>query len=311
MKMAVINLDEALERGRKSKGAVLINQSPQIRSGKKNDFMVGRFVNQGQDVEFKIWEEYIFAPVLEHGPGIYEAEVEGSEFNGQTYLTVYKIEKALDPALSKRDFLNSIDKKYLMELWAATKVRLKSVGATDTCWALVDQIINHPDIKGRFLFEGAAITHHDNLIGGLAHHTLKMLKILSMVIENNDYLREHTDLLTLGIFVHDIGKVFEYNELEMAPYWYASHRVQGIEYLAKFKDAIIAAYDEAFYRQIQSIISGHHGEYGDRPTTVAAGIVHYIDTLESQVTELISLEKKSSDKRIFVRDWGYLAGLNY
>ncbi len=309
--MAIIDLDEALERGRRSKGAVYVNQTPQVRNGKKNDFMVGRFVNQEQDVEFKIWEEYIFAPVLENGTGVYEAEVEGSEFNGQTYLTVYKIEKALDPSLSKRDFLKSVDKKYIMELWADTKQRLKAVGATDTCWALVDQIINDPSIKGRFMTEGAAITHHDNLIGGLAHHTLKMLKILSAVIENNEYLRDHVDLLTLGIFVHDIGKVFEYHELEMGPYWYASHRVQGIEYLAKFKDDIISAYNEPFYRQIQSIISGHHGEFGDRPTTVAAGIVHYIDTLESQVTELVALEKKSADGRIFVRDWGYLAGLNY
>ncbi len=309
--MAIINLEEALERGKRSKGAVFINMPPQVRSGKKNDFMVGRFVNKGQDVEFKIWEEAIFAPVLEHGPGVYEADMEGSEFNGQTYLTVFRIEKQLDPSLSKRDFLDSIDKQFLMDFWAVTKQRLMSLGATETCWALVDKIINDPAIRGRFMYEGAAISHHDNIIGGLAHHTLKMLRILATVIENNKYLEEHVDVLTIGIFAHDIGKVFEYNELEMAPYWYAGHRIQGIEHLAKFREDIVAAYDESFYRQVQSIISGHHGEYGDRPSTVAAGIVHYIDTLESQVTELVDLEKKSSDGRIFIRDWGYLAGLNY
>lgn len=309
--MAIINLDEALTRGRKSQGAVYINLPPQVRSGKKNDFMVGRFLNKDQEVEFKIWDELIFAPVLENGPGVYEAELEGSEYNGQTYLTVHRIEKQLDPSITKREFLDSVPQAYLMDMWQSTKKRLDDLGATDTCWALVDTIINAPEIKGRFMYEGAAISHHDSIIGGLAHHTLKMLRILVSVIENSDFLTEHVDLLTMGVFLHDIGKIFEYRELEMAPYWYANHRVQGIEYLVKFRDDIITAYDESFYRQIQSIIIGHHGEYGDRPATVAAGIIHYIDTLESQVTELIDAEKKSADSRIYVRDWGFLAGLNY
>lgn len=309
--MAIIDLDEALTRGRRSIGSVYINVAPQVRSGKKNDFMVGRFLNKDQDVEFKIWEEYIFAPVLEHGTGVYEAEVEGSEYNGQTYLTVLRIEKALNPELSKRDFLENVPQDKILKMWQKAKLSLNAVGATDLCWMLIDQIINAPEIKGRFMSEGAAISHHDSLIGGLAHHTLKMLRILAVMIEDNEFLQDHVDLLVMGVFLHDIGKVFEYRELEMGPYWYANHRVQGIEYLAKFKTDIVAAYNESFYRQLQAIIVGHHGEYGDRPTTVAAGIVHYIDTAESQVTELTDLEKKSSDSRIFVRDWGYLAGLNY
>lgn len=309
--MAILDLDAALERGRRSIGAVYINQPPQVRSGKKNDFMVGRFMNKDQDVEFKIWEEYIFAPVLENGTGVYEAEVEGSEYNGQTYLTVLRIEKQLNPAVTKRDFLESVPQQQILDMWQKARTSLNALGASELCWTLIDQIINHEEIRGRFMNEGAAVSHHDSLIGGLAHHTLKMLRIMAVVIEDNDYLREHVDLLTMGIFLHDIGKVFEYRELEMGPYWYANHRVQGIEYLAKFKGDIIAAYNEAFYRQLQSIIIGHHGEYGDRPTTVAAGIIHYIDTAESQITELTDLEKKSSDHRIYVRDWGYLAGLNY
>lgn len=309
--MTVIDLDEALTRGRRSRGAVYINQPPQVRSGKKNDFMVGRFLNKDQDVEFKIWEEYIFSPVLENGTGVYEADVEGSEYNGQTYLTVHRIEKSQDPELSKRDFLESVPQKHILDLWQKAKKSLNEVGCSELCWSLIDQIINAPEIRGRFMTEGAAISHHDSLIGGLAHHTLKMLRILAVVIEDNDFLRDHVDLLVMGVFLHDIGKVFEYKELEIAPYWYANHRVQGIEYLAKFKDDIIAAYNESFYRQLQAIIAGHHGDFGDRPTTVAAGIVHYIDTAESQITELVDLEKKSADSRIYVKDWGYLAGLNY
>ncbi len=309
--MTKIDLNQALERGVRSVGSVCIVQTPQVRSGKKNDFMVGRFVNKDQDVEFKIWEENIFRTVVENGQGIYHVDVEGSEFNGQQYLTVYRIEKETDPNISKRDFLDAIPRDLIIQMWQEVRRDLDELGTQQKTWDLVEKIVNGPKIKGRFMNEGAAITHHDSIIGGLAHHTLKMLRILVSVIKNNVYLLDYVDLLTLGIFVHDIGKVFEYNELEIGEFWYANHRVQGIEYLAEFKDTIIASYDEAFYRQIQSIIVGHHGEYGDRPTTIAAGIVHYIDTAESQITELVDMEKKSTDGRVYFRDWGYLAGLKY
>lgn len=309
--MAIINLEDALERGQRTVGTVCINQVPQVRSGKKNDFMVGRFVNKDQDVEFKIWEENIFQVVVDNGPGIYHVDVEGSEFNNQKYLTVYRIELEADPDITKRHFLDAIPQDYILEMWRDIQVELTSLGAKPETWQLVDRIINASEIKGRFMNEGAAISHHDSIIGGLAHHTLKMLRILVSIIKNNAYLLDYIDVLTVGIFVHDIGKVFEYNELEMAPYWYANHRVQAVEYLVRFKDEIIALYDEKFYRQLQSIIVGHHGDYGDRPTTIAAGIVHYIDTAESQITELIDMEKRSSDGRVYVKDWGYLAGLKY
>ncbi len=309
--MAIIDLTEAKQRGARSLGAVYIQSQPQIRSGKKDDFMVGRFVNKDQDVEFKIWEERIYRPVLEHGTGVYEAEVVGSEFNNQVYLTVQRIEKQEDTSIGKHDFLPSVKPGKVDQLWKDATSRLSAVGVSKECWVLIDKIVNSPIIGDRFWVEGAATSHHDNLIGGLAHHSIKMLKLLAVLIENDDYLKEHADLLTMGTLLHDIGKVFEYDDLEMAQYWYSNHRARGIEYIAEFRDEIMATYDERFYRQLQSVIIGHHGDYGDRPTTVACAIVHYIDTIESQVTDLIQMEEKSSDKRIFVRDWGYLAGLNY
>ena len=311
VKMSIIDLDQAIENGVRSSGAVYIQSQPQVRSGRKDDFMVGRFVNQEQDVEFKIWEEQIFSTVLTHGPGVYEAEVIGSEFNNQIYLTVLSIKKEKDYPIKKQDFLPNVEEGKVERLWDDARETLSSLGVSDKCWKLLDKILNSPIIGDRFWIEGAATNHHDNLIGGLAHHSIKMLRILATLIDNEEYLDPHVDLLTMGTVLHDIGKVFEYNDLEMAKYWYSNHRARGLEYLAEFRDEIMSLYNEKFYRNLQSIIIGHHGDYGDRPTTVACAIVHYIDTIESQVTDLIQMEKKSHDGRIFVKDWGYLAGLNY
>lgn len=306
--MAIINLKEALERDRMTSGAVYVNGVPQIRTGKKGEFMVGTFMHGRDSVEFKIWDSTTFLPVSVNGSGVYEAEVQGSEFNGQIYLTVKRIAPQLDPSIKAADFLPSVDRQDISEVWQEVKKDLLHLGLRQDGLQLLLKIINDPELGGRFMQEGAAMNRHDNQIGGLANHTFKMLRILVALIKNNPELQENVDLLTYGIMLHDIGKVYEYNNLELGEYWYAHHRIRGIEYLTKWKDEISDLYSEAFYRHIQAIISGHHGEYGDRPTTLSAGIIHYVDTIESQVTGLLEDWAKTNSAQLFVRDWGYLAG---
>ncbi|HZK29379.1 MAG TPA: hypothetical protein VFD19_04085, partial [Clostridia bacterium] len=99
---------------------------------------------------------------------------------------------------------------------------------------------------------------------------------------------------------------FEYRDLDVGEFWFSNHRVRGIEFLAEIRDDILSSYDEHFYRQVQSVIAGHHGQYGDRPTTVAAAIVHYIDVLESQTTELVQEQVNGPGNKIRHPDFGFL-----
>lgn len=306
--MSILNLKEAAENGKVSQGTVLINSTPMVRSGKRNDFMVGRFLSKEAEYDFKIWEEEIFSTVQANGTGIYDVEVIGAEYNG-FYFTVRKVEPTRDLSLSKHDFLPKIPRDVINERWLAVIKKLSQLGVSDECWNFVQTVLDDPELEGRFTIEGAAIYHHDNKIGGLVNHTTKMLNILASLMENNPELKECGDLLALSIVLHDVGKVFEYDDLAPSEYWYAHHRIRGIEFLAKYKDEVIELYNETIYRQIQSIIAGHHGDYGDRPTTVAAAIVHYIDTLESQTTGLIDSLLATKSDRIRYMDWGFLEPL--
>lgn len=305
--MAILDLKKALELGRVSCGSVLINHQPQIRSGKRNDFMLGRFVNGADSVEFKIWEERTYRPVLNHGVGIYQVEVEGSEYNG-SYLTVRKIGIESDKNIKMSDFLQALPEETILNLKADAYTAAAAAGVTQKALDLLDDLLNDPELEGRFWLEGAAVRHHDNQVRGLAHHSLKMLEILATLLKRQPLLQAHADLLAIGVVLHDIGKVWEYDNLTMSEYWYSNHRARGLEYLACRKDKIIGTYDEKFYRHLQAIILGHHGDFGDRPTTVACAVVHYIDTLESQVTGMLEELQRSPDERIFIKDWGYLAG---
>ncbi len=305
--MSILDINKALEVGRISYGTVLINTDPQIRKGKRNEYMVGDFMTPDGTVQFKIWEERTFALVRDVGIGIYDVEVEGSDFNGP-YLTVRRITETQE-AWKPHDFLPAVPREELRQFWRSLRNKLGLFGVSEKAWQILELILADSEIDGRFVIEGAAIYYHDNKIGGLMNHTGKMLNILVAILENLPALQESADLLFLGISLHDIGKVFEYRDLGLGEYWYANHRVRGIELLAKYKEAIFNAYDERFYRQIQSIISGHHGDFGDRPTSVAAAIVHYIDSLESQVTGLIE-SQEGNNGRFRYADWGWLEAID-
>ncbi len=303
--MDILDLTQAIERGRVSHGPVLINSKPDLRSGKRDDYMTGEFYLNGRTFTFRIWDKDIYQTVIEYGPGIYIAETVGSDFNGP-YLTVRSIDPYPGEELTRHDFMGGIPKNRLLDALDEVRQRLDAVGVTASCWQLVSQALDRPSLQDRFLIEGAAVRHHDNVVGGLANHTTKMLRLLSALLANNPELQASADLLTFSIFMHDIGKIFEYQDLDVSDTWYANHRVRGIEFLAELKEAVLATYDEAFYRQVQSVIAGHHGQYGDRPTTVAAAIVHYIDVLESQTTELVSQQLNAKGDKIRHPDFGFL-----
>ncbi len=303
--MAILNLEQAGEINRISEGTVLINEQPDIRQGKRNPYMVGTFVTRESSCEFKIWEEQNYKTVVENGPGLYDVAVEGSEFNGTYYLTVKRIRPSEDPDLDRGDFLPFIPVVQIKTFWREVNEKLMGLGLSAEARAFAVRILNDSEIGGRFWREGAASFFHDSKIGGLANHTLKMLRILTALLENLPALQASTDLLYLGILFHDIGKIYEYDNLGPAEFWFANHRVRGIELLSQFQEEITALYDERFYRHLQAIISGHHGEYGDRPTTVATAIIHYIDTLESQVTGLLERQVASRDSK-FRGEWGFL-----
>ncbi|HHW94190.1 MAG TPA: hypothetical protein GX734_06795 [Clostridiaceae bacterium] len=303
--MDILDLTVSIEKGRRSRGLVFINNMPDIRSGRRDDFMSGFFYFKGQNYLFRIWDKDVYEIVNEFGPGIYVAETVGSDYNGP-YLTVKSIDVYTETKITREDFLGGIGREELEQNLAIVREGLNGLGATTTCWELVEHTLADPRLEDRFMTEGAAVRHHDNIIGGLANHTIKMLNILKALLENNPPLRASTDLLIYSIFMHDVGKVFEYRNLNLGEFWYANHRVRGIEFLAAHKDTIIGRYDESFYRQVQSVIAGHHGLYGDRPTTVAATIVHYIDMLESQTTELIREQINTAGDKIRHPDFGFL-----
>lgn len=132
--------------------------------------------------------------------------------------------------------------------------------------------------------------YHDGKVGGLLNHIRKLLSYAEVAMKEYEALStmspEERDLVLLGLIVHDFGKMLElkdgvYTEISIVPHTYL-----GIEVISKYKDSIISTYGEMFYRELQAIILEHHGEFGERPKTIYAYLVHVIDLLDSRVSGL-------------------------
>lgn len=144
-----------------------------------------------------------------------------------------------------------------------------------------------PDAANRMQTSFAATGHHDAQIGGNLNHTVKILRIIRTLIQNDSRLAVYEDLLYLGAFFHDIGKIDEYDEDRRAKNSFLTHRYLGLKYIEDMHDFIVSVYSEEFYLRLISVIIEHHGEFGEPCRTIYSFIVHKADHLESLMTGLL------------------------
>lgn len=149
----------------------------------------------------------------------------------------------------------------------------------------------------------AAMYYHHAHIGGLLEHTLDMINLAEALHEAHSQL--DLDLLKVGCFVHDMGKVREFevttNIKQSRGGLLTGHIPMGQQMLVE-KTKEIEEFPENLTHKLLHIISSHHGnrEKGavKEPMFPEALAIHYLDELDSQVVQLIDL-KESADTEDF------------
>lgn len=167
----------------------------------------------------------------------------------------------------------------------------------------VYELLVTAEVRERFKREFAALNYHDNCVSGLLAHSLKVTKmcvLMSMYPEITKKVGK--DLLFLSSAIHDIGKTLEYSNGSISPIGVSlSHCVSGALYVAEHKDKIVALKGEKFFRDLISVLSQHHGEFGEPCRTVAAYVVHLLDGLDASLTLVNQMiEESGTDGQIVV-----------
>jgi 3'-5' exoribonuclease len=143
---------------------------------------------------------------------------------------------------------------------------------------------------------GAKSIHHPYL-SGLLEHTLSLLRLILKVAEN--YRGIDVDLLLIGGFLHDIGKIYEFAFERALDYTDAGqligHLVMEVELVSKKID-MIPNFPPELALLVKHMLVSHHGayEFGSPklPQTLEAVILHSLDDLDGKIQAIQSMPEK-------------------
>ncbi len=153
--------------------------------------------------------------------------------------------------------------------------------------------LNDEEMMNRFKRAPAAMSLHHAWIGGLLEHTLQLMKLADRMLPL--YPQLNRDLVIMGLFLHDLGKVYELSWEKGFDYTedgnLVGHIVRGTIVL-QIKAAMAAKQGEKLpgpaLRVLQHIILSHHGvpEFGAAkvPATPEAIFISQLDNLEAKTT---------------------------
>lgn len=167
------------------------------------------------------------------------------------------------------------------------------------CFLVDDELMN------KLRRAPAGVKNHHAYQGGLLQHVkslMNLAKVTTPLYENVD-----DDIVLMGAFLHDIGKI---DELTYSPdLGYSDsgqligHLVQGVGILEKKIDETNRQTDEPFPQdlalQLKHIIVSHHGpaEYGSPkvPMTLEAVMLHYLDNIDAKMATITQLIEEDAN----------------
>ena len=220
-------------------------------------------------------------------------QIEGTAqvYNGTIQIIASRIERVESTMIDENEFMLAeicdIDQlnQRLKELLRSVKnVHLRNI---------VESFLVDDEFMELFSKCPAGIKVHHAYAGGLLEHVVKLIELAEFV--GKQYSALNGEMLILGAFLHDIGKV---RELTISPdFGYSDegqligHMVIGIRILEdKVREAEELSGEpipDELVLQLKHMIVSHHGEYEygspKLPMTLESIALHYLDSLDAKV----------------------------
>lgn len=251
------------------------------------------------EVEARIWEG------VEHHAGQLVRDqfawIEGrcQLFQGRKQVVIDRAEVLREDAITTKDYIpeSQVDPEALYG-----KLRDYVTSMQDPFYkALAEAVlIEDPEIQERLLRAPAAKSMHHAYRGGLLEHVVSITGILDALARHYGAIVDR-DLLFLGGFFHDIGKLWELSYDRVTDYTtegrLIGHHVIGVELVeTKVRELesragrLPGVFPLEKKLLVKHVIIAHHGrlEYGSpkEPACLEAEIVHRVDDLDSKVNAI-------------------------
>lgn len=158
---------------------------------------------------------------------------------------------------------------------------------------LGEAYLNDSTLMSALRVAAAAVVNHHAYPGGLLRHTVDMMELAKLVASRYPQLDQ--DLLVLGAFLHDLGKMHELSSDGDLTYTdrgqMVGHIVIGIQMLGEKVEQLAEANQpipSELRLHLEHLIVSHHGEleYGSPrlPATLEAVALHHIDNLDAKLS---------------------------
>jgi 3'-5' exoribonuclease len=243
------------------------------------------------------------------------AEGVSQKFQGIIQLIVRRMSKVPEAEVDLFDFVRTgqvniqVRLQSLREiLRALTNEKLHSLAE---CF-LIDELFME-----KFCRAPAGVKLHHAYLGGLLDHTVQMMELAVQIAAL--YPQLNKDMLIMGAFLHDIGKVSELaynNDLRYTDEGQLlGHALLGVEILctkiAETEKLSGETFDAEIAMLLKHILISHHGTYENQsaklPMTLESQTLHFIDSIDSKIAEYQKYINEDSNQGM---KWtNYIAGI--
>ncbi|HWF08091.1 MAG TPA: OB-fold nucleic acid binding domain-containing protein [Bryobacteraceae bacterium] len=212
-------------------------------------------------------------------------------YNNRPQFTIHKLRRMAEHEVDFRDFFPaSLQNPDVM--WAELRTIVAAVG-NPHIRALLDSFLDDPDIAARYRIAPAAKSIHHAFRSGLLEHVLSLLKLAKVVGAHYRDLPGHAidlDLLTAGVVLHDIGKIYELNYDRGFGYSAEGQLLGHIAIAIRMIGDRVRALPDfpvELRNLLEHMVLSHHGqlEFGSPkvPCFPEALLLHYLDDMDSKM----------------------------
>lgn len=219
-----------------------------------------------------------------------------AEYSGRLQVVINSISRVTEDDVDARDFLP----RYTGDIDAVIndirtfKARVKNKALRE----LLDSFFNDPEFVRMLGLAPAAKKVHHAYLGGLAVHTLSVLRLMDSVLSVYDFL--NADLLITGGILHDVGKMYEYTykkRIDVSDQGrLLGHIVIGSEMVAA-QIAGIDGFPADLKMKVLHMVLSHHGEveWGSPkpPSFPEALVLHFVDNLDAKMEMMKAVVDKN------------------
>lgn len=212
-------------------------------------------------------------------------------YNGGLQMILNRVERAQLNEVEEADYI-TLDVAQVETLQARLGELLRAT-RNHHLRSLAESFLMDDGFMSKFSQAPAGIKHHHAFRGGLLQHVVNVMELCALIAPR--YPDMDADLLMLGAFLHDVGKIEELVYDRELGYSDAGqlvgHMSLGVsileQKLAQAAELTGEAFPQELALQLKHMILSHHGQldFGSPkvPMTLEALALHYIDSLDSKV----------------------------